>query len=64
MSYQEGCPAARANYFANPDVSYLDQPTGTETEDCARAIDENKVPTEPVFNLWGTLPGFGRFCVR
>ncbi|CAN0149433.1 unnamed protein product, partial [Ectocarpus fasciculatus] len=32
MSYQDGCPAPRANYFANPDVSYLDQPTGTGTE--------------------------------
>eukprot|EP00903_Cladosiphon_okamuranus_P011188 g10557.t1 len=42
MSYTAGCTATRANYFANPDVSYLDRPTGTETENCARAIEENK----------------------
>ncbi|CAN0050661.1 unnamed protein product [Pylaiella littoralis] len=42
MSYTAGCTASRANYFANPDVSYLGRPTGTDTEDCARAIDENK----------------------
>eukprot|EP00752_Nemacystus_decipiens_P003649 g3363.t1 len=42
MSYTAGCTATRANYFANPDVMYLDRPTGTETENCARAIEENK----------------------
>jgi len=43
MSYTQDCTAARVNYFANPDVSYLDQPTGSETENCARAIQENRV---------------------
>ncbi|CAM9477384.1 unnamed protein product, partial [Hapterophycus canaliculatus] len=42
MSYTEDCTATRVNYFANPNVWYLDRPTGTDTEDCARAIEENK----------------------
>lgn len=41
MSYSCGSP--RANYFSNPDVSYLDKPTGTATEDNARVIEEHKV---------------------
>lgn len=43
MSYTSGCTFYRANFFANPNVSYLGKPTGTATENCARAIEENKV---------------------
>lgn len=44
MSYVSAdCYVTRVNYFANPDVSYLDQPTGSDTENCARAIQENRV---------------------
>lgn len=35
----------RANYFSNPDVSYLGEPTGTATENNARVIEEHKVST-------------------
>ncbi|CAM9302811.1 unnamed protein product [Sphacelaria rigidula] len=41
------CPAMRApriNHFSNPLVNYREQPTGTETEDCARAIRTNMGP--------------------
>lgn len=68
MSYTAGCTATRANYFANPDVSYLDRPTGTETENCARAIEENKVGP-PMVRAEGVcdagLNGFGSegFCL-
>ena len=49
MSY--GCPRASAfsatvykgNHYSNPDVYYQGKPTGTDTENCARAISENKV---------------------
>ena len=41
MSYSCGTPSA--NYFSNPDVTYLDKPTGTATEDNARAIRDNMV---------------------
>jgi len=33
----------KVNHFSNPDVFYLGKPTGTERENCARAINENKV---------------------
>lgn len=57
MSYTSGCSGTRANYFANPDVSYLDKPTGTETENCARAIQENKVGVGSGLELSCALPG-------
>ena len=41
MSYSCGSP--RVNYFSNPDVEYLDKPTGTETENNARAFQDNMV---------------------
>ena len=41
MSYSCGGP--RVNYFSNPDVEYLNKPTGTADEDNARAIEENMV---------------------
>lgn len=31
------------NYFSNPDVEYLDKPTGTGTENNARTIEDNMV---------------------
>lgn len=63
MSYTAGCTASRANYFANPDVSYLGRPTGTDTEDCARAIDENKVRRPPT-SLFACLLSNGLFSVH
>ncbi|CAM9533883.1 unnamed protein product, partial [Sphacelaria rigidula] len=33
------CPAIQApriNYFSNPSIEYKGQPTGTDTDDCAR----------------------------
>lgn len=44
MTYR--CPnntAPIVNYFANPNVSYLGRPTGTDTENNARIIVENMV---------------------
>lgn len=41
MSYP--CGTVQANYFSNPDVMYLDKPTGTATENNARVIMENMV---------------------
>lgn len=41
MSYWCGAPLA--NHFSNPDVSYLDKPTGTETENNVREIRNNMV---------------------
>lgn len=38
MSYSCGTPYG--NYFSNPDVSYLGRPTGTATEDNARALED------------------------
>ncbi|CAM9947269.1 unnamed protein product, partial [Sphacelaria rigidula] len=41
MSYSNSCWAAPViNYFSNPDVNYLEKPTGTSTEDNARVIRE------------------------
>lgn len=39
------CPnsAPTINYFSNPDVTYLGTPTGTPTNDNARAIRDNMV---------------------
>lgn len=60
MSYSCGS-VPRANYFSNPDVDYLDKPTGTATEDCARAISENIVSRserrlEMKLSRWETRP--------
>ena len=41
LSYSCGSP--RINYFSNPDVEYLNKPTGTTTEDNARAFKDNMV---------------------
>jgi len=44
MAYR--CPGAqvsRGNYYSNPDVDYLEKPTGTATANCAREISENIV---------------------
>lgn len=41
MSYSCGSPFA--NYFSNPDVSYNGRPTGTDTEDNVRALEDNMV---------------------
>lgn len=45
MSYEceDDDTVPRVNYFSNPDVSYLDKPTGTSTEDNARAVRESMV---------------------
>lgn len=37
------CAAPVANYFSNPDVTYLAKPTGTPTEDNVRTIEDNMV---------------------
>lgn len=51
MSYQ--CSdAPRVNYFSNPDVNYLGIfPTGTDTEDCSRAFEDNMVRCLPVVSV-------------
>lgn len=45
MSYEceDDDTVPRVNYFSNPGVSYLDKPTGTSTEDNARAVRESMV---------------------
>ena len=44
MSYWTRCPESfQAYYFSNPNVDYLGKPTGTATEDNARAILDNMV---------------------
>lgn len=49
MSYSCDDPEVpRVNYFSNPDVTYLDKPTGTETENNARAIKEIMVSFQKV----------------
>eukprot|EP00904_Undaria_pinnatifida_P013612 jgi/Undpi1/9381/HiC_scaffold_26.g11839.m1 len=40
MSHEENCNGGFINYYSNPDVTYFDKPTGTETENCARRIKE------------------------
>lgn len=37
------CGSPFVNYFSNPDVTFLNKPTGTATEDNARAIGDNMV---------------------
>ena len=41
MSYS--CGSSRENYFSNPDVSYLDKPTGTASADNVRVLEDNMV---------------------
>eukprot|EP00904_Undaria_pinnatifida_P008030 jgi/Undpi1/4357/HiC_scaffold_17.g07723.m1 len=43
MTRAEMCAAPVANYFSNPDVTYLAKPTGTPTEDNVRTIEDNMV---------------------
>lgn len=58
MSYDAWyCTVTRVNYFSNPDVTYLDKPTGTETANCARAIEDNKVVKTQCRSGWES------FCV-
>ena len=37
------CGTPRVNFFSNPDIIHLNKPTGTLTEDNARAIEDNMV---------------------
>ena len=41
MSYSCGTP--RVNFFSNPNVTHLNKPTGTPTENNARAFGDNMV---------------------
>lgn len=43
MSYATECNVPLINYFSNPDIMYNGKPTGTVTEDNARAIEDNMV---------------------
>ncbi|CAM9630488.1 unnamed protein product, partial [Ectocarpus fasciculatus] len=44
MTYAGGCDdAALVNYFSNPDVQHLGQPTGTATENNAQTVQDNMV---------------------
>ena len=46
MSYPDGCEVPNPptiNYFSNPDIDYLGEPTGTLTDDNARCIEESMV---------------------
>lgn len=59
MSHTCGTPSV--NHFSNPDVIVLDKPTGTATEDNARAIEDNMVSSggpciSTRSSVLGTLP--------
>lgn len=43
MAYNDDCEHLRGNYYSNPDVTFLDKPTGTETKNCARRIRDTMV---------------------
>ncbi|CAM9277620.1 unnamed protein product, partial [Ectocarpus sp. 12 AP-2014] len=44
MTYSNDCSGAELiNYFSNPDVEYLGQPTGTATENNAQTVKDNMV---------------------
>ncbi|CAM9373919.1 unnamed protein product, partial [Ectocarpus sp. 8 AP-2014] len=44
MTYWNDCTGAELiNYFSNPDVEYLGQPTGTATENNAQTVKDNMV---------------------
>ena len=42
------CGTPRVNFFSNPDVIHLNKPTGTVTENNARAIEDNMVRGKPI----------------
>merc|ERR1711962_205050 len=42
MAYPKAGHRHRINYFSNPDVMYKGYPTGTEKNNCARVIKENR----------------------
>eukprot|EP00904_Undaria_pinnatifida_P008309 jgi/Undpi1/4608/HiC_scaffold_18.g07962.m1 len=46
MSYS--CGSSRENYFSNPDVSYLDKPTGTASADNVRVLEDNMVAVSKI----------------
>lgn len=55
--------APYGNYFSNPDVNYLDKPTGTDTEDNARVIIDNMVRAKVSFLRRNALCWIGHRAV-
>lgn len=43
MSYSDGCSVPRVNYFSNPDVTYLNKPTGDAQNNNAQCIRDRMV---------------------
>jgi len=50
MAYRKAGHYHRINYFSNPDVMYKGYPTGTEENNCARTIKENRFGMAAVGN--------------
>jgi len=50
MAYRKDGHYHRINYFSNPDVMYKGYPTGTEENNCARTIKENRFGMAAVGN--------------